>query len=44
MHEDVVEIILPIMVNFIPSDAPLPSDVVVSFSVTSGTATSKDSM
>ena len=43
VDEDAVEVILPIMVNIIPSDASLPSDV-VRFSVTDGTATSKDSM
>ena len=43
VDEDVVEVVLPIMVNIIPSDATLPFYVVVSFSVTGGTATSKDS-
>ena len=33
---------LPIMVNIIPPRASLPFDVVVSFSVTGGTATSKN--
>ena len=32
---------LPIMVNIVPPRASLPFDVVVSFSVTGGTATSK---
>ena len=43
VDEDAVEVILPIMVNITPSDASLPS-YVVRFSVTDGTATSKDSM
>ena len=42
VEEDEGEIFLPIMVNIIPSDASLPFDVVVSFSVNGGTATSKD--
>ena len=33
---------LPIMVNIIPPHASLPFDVVVSFSVTGGVATSKN--
>ena len=44
MDEDLLEVILPIMVNITPSDAPLPSDVAVSFLVTDGTAKSKGSM
>ena len=43
VDENEVGIILPIMVDIVPSDASLPFDVVVSFSVTGGTATSKDS-
>ena len=42
VNEAEVDITLPIMVNIIPSGASLPFDVVVSFSVTGGTATSKD--
>ena len=42
MNEDEVGIILPIMVNTIPPNASLPFDVVVNFSVTGGTATSKN--
>ena len=44
VDEDVVEVVLPIMVNIIPSNATLPFYVVVNFSVTGGTATSKDSL
>ena len=42
VNEDEANITLPIMVNIIPSDASLPFDVVVNFSVTAGTATSKN--
>ena len=42
VNEAEVDITLPIMMNIIPSGASLPFDVVVSFSVTGGTATSKD--
>lgn len=42
VNEDEADIILPIMVNIIPSDSSLPFDVVVRFSVAGGTATSKD--
>ena len=38
---EVGSITLPIMVNIIPPRASLPFDVVVNFSVTGGTATSK---
>ena len=39
---EVGSITLPIMVNIMPPHASLPFDVVVNFSVTGGTATSKD--
>ena len=39
---EVGSITLPIMVNIIPPRASLPFDVPVNFSVTGGTATSKD--
>ena len=42
VNEAEVDITLPIMVNIVPSDSSLPFDVVVRFSVASGTATSKD--
>ena len=42
VNEDEADIILPIMVKTTPPNASLPSDVVVSFSVTGGTATSKN--
>ena len=41
MDEAEVGIILPIMMKIIPPNASLPHDVVVRFSVTGGTATSK---
>ena len=42
LNEDEAGIILPIMMNIIPPNASLPFDVVVNFSVTGGTATSKN--
>ena len=39
---EIGSITLPAMVNIIPPQASLPFDVVVSLSVTGGTATSKD--
>ena len=44
VNEDEANITLPIMMNTIPSGASLPSDVVVNFSVTGGTATSKNTI
>ena len=44
VNEDEADITLPIMMNTIPPNACLPSDVVVNFSVTGGTATSKNSI
>ena len=41
VNEDETDITLPIMMNTIPPNASLPSDVVVNFSVTGVTATSK---
>ena len=41
VDEDETNITLPIMMKIIPSNASLPSNVVVNFSVTGGTATSK---
>ena len=42
MNEDDADITLPIMMQTIPPNASLSSNVVVSFSVTGGTATSKN--
>ena len=42
MNEDEGDIILPIMMKTIPSNASLPSGVVVNLSVAGGTATSKN--
>ena len=42
VNEDEANITLPIMVKTTPPNAILPFDVVVNFSVTGGTATSKD--
>ena len=44
MNEDEANITLPIMMNTIPPNASLPSDVVVNFSVAGGTATSKNTI
>ena len=44
VNEDEADITLPIMMNTIPPNACLPSDVVVNFSVTGGTATSKNTI
>ena len=41
VDEDEANITLPIMMKTIPSNASLPSNVVVNISVTGGTATSK---
>ena len=42
VKEAEVEIVLPIVMKIIPPNASLPSGVVVNFSVTGGTATSKN--
>ena len=44
VNEDEADIILPIMVKTIPPNASLPSNLVVNFSVTGGTATSKNTI
>ena len=44
VNETEVDLTLPIMMNIVPSNAILPSDVVVNFSVTGGTATSKNTI
>ena len=44
VNEDEADITLPIMMNTIPPNAILPSDVVVNFSVTGGTGTSKNTI
>ena len=44
VNEDEANITLPIMMNTIPSGTSLPSDVVVNFAVTGGTATSKNTI
>ena len=44
VDEDETNITLPIMMNIIPPNAILPTDVVVNFSVTGGTATSKNTI
>ena len=44
VNEAEANITLPIMMNTIPPNAVLPSDVVVNFSVTGGTATSKNTI
>ena len=44
VNENEADITLPIMMNTIPPNACLPSDVVVNFSVTGGTATSKNTI
>ena len=44
VNEDEANITLPIMMNIIPPNASLPSDVVVNFSVAGGAATSKNTI
>ena len=44
VNEAEVGIMLRIMMNVVPPNASLPSDVVVNFSVTGGTATSKNTI
>ena len=44
VDEDEANITLPIMMNIIPPNASLPSDVVVNFSVAGGAAKGKNTI